>query len=243
MMLRSPLLPFEHGFTTREGGVSEAPYASLNLGSKWGDDPARVRENRRRFFREAGIERLFSVTQVHGGDVAKVGAEAEPEEVSRMRADALVTNLPAVSLGIYTADCIAILMGDPKTGAIGAAHAGWRGTVEGIAATTAGALAESYGAKPEDLRVAFGPSIGPCCFEVGEEVAAKFSSEFVKPRPGRKPTIDLRAANVAQLVSAGVRADHIEASPPCTACDRARFYSFRRDGRETGQHVAYIYRR
>ena len=243
MMIRSASLPFEHGFTTREGGVSEGPYAAFNLGSKWGDDPARVRENRRRFFREAGIERLYSVTQVHGAHVAKVGAEAEPEEVARMHADGLTTNLPGVALGIYTADCIAILMGDSKTGAIAAAHAGWRGTVEGIAAAAAGALTLSFGANPQDLWVALGPSIGPCCFEVGEDVAAKFSSEFVKPRPGRKPTVDLRAANVAQLVSAGIPRDHIDAKPPCTSCDRARFYSFRRDGRETGQHVAYIWRR
>ena len=185
MMLRSPILPFEHGFTTREGGVSEGPYASLNLGSKWGDDPARVRENRRRFFREAGIERLFSVTQVHGADVARVGPEAEPEEIARMRADALVTNQPGVALGIYTADCIAILMVDPKTGGLAAAHAGWRGSVEGIAATAVGALVSAFGAQPEAIRVAFGPSIGPCCFEVGEDVAAKFDPEFVKPRPGQ----------------------------------------------------------
>src|SRR5215470_17819214 len=108
MILRSAQIPFPHGFTTREGGVSEGAYASLNLGSKWGDDPARVRENRRRFFREAGISRLFSVTQVHGADVARVGPESEPEEVARMRADALVTSAPGVALGIYTADCVAI---------------------------------------------------------------------------------------------------------------------------------------
>jgi YfiH family protein len=237
------MLPFEHGFTTRDGGVSEGPYASFNLGSKWGDDPARVRENRRRFFREAGIERLFSVTQVHGGDVTHVGPEAEPEELARHRADAIITNQLNAPLGIYTADCIAILIGDPKTGAIAAAHAGWRGTVENVATKAARALVTTFGSKWEDLRVAFGPSIGPCCFEVGEDVAAKFNPEFVKPRPGQKPTIDLRAANVAELVSAGVRKEHIDASPPCTACDRARFYSFRRDGRETGQHVAYIFRR
>src|SRR5437773_9671807 len=96
LLLRSPVIPeeFAHGFTTREGGVSEGPYATLNLGSKWGDDPARVRENRRRFFREAGIERLFSVTQVHGQDVARIGPEADVEAVSRTRADAMASAEP-----------------------------------------------------------------------------------------------------------------------------------------------------
>jgi YfiH family protein len=242
MMLRSAVLPFPHGFTTREGGVSEGPYAALNLGSKWGDDPARVRENRRRFFREAGIERLFSVTQVHGRDVTRIGPEADVEAISRVRADAMASQEPGVALGIYTADCIPLLLGDPKTGVFAAVHAGWRGTAAGIATAVVEALVEHYQVAAADLRVALGPSIGPCCFEVGEDVAAKFASNFVKPRQGRKPTVDLRAANVAQLVAAGVREAHIDASAPCTACDRERFYSFRRDGRETGQHVAYIRR-
>src|SRR5262249_26747071 len=145
--------------------------------------------------------------------------------------------------GIYTADCTPILFCDPETGAYGAAHAGWRGTAAGVAAAVVTTLVDSYGVAPANLRIPLGPSIGPCCFEVRPDVAAKFSPESVKPRPGRKPTIDLRAANRAQLVAAGVRTENIDAAPPCTACDSARFFSFRRDGRETGQHVAYIYRR
>src|SRR5215470_13117816 len=133
MILRSAQIPFPHGFTTREGGVSEGSYAALNLGSKWGDDPARVRENRRRFFRAAGIERLWSVTQVHGADVTRIGPESDAEAISRTRADAMTSGEPGVALGIYTADCIPILMCDAKTGAFAAAHAGWRGTVAGVA--------------------------------------------------------------------------------------------------------------
>src|SRR5215468_8348701 len=112
MMLRSPLLPFPHGFSTREGGVSEGPYAWLNLGAKWGDDPARVRENRRRFFRAAGIEGVFSVSQVHGAEVAVVDAAlaGDPEAVARTRADALVTQLPGVAVAVYTADCVPVLL-------------------------------------------------------------------------------------------------------------------------------------
>jgi hypothetical protein len=242
MMLQSPILPFPHGFTTRQGGVSEAPYSTLNLGSKWGDDPARVRENRRRFFRAAGIEQLWSVVQVHGADVVRIGPESSVEAISRIRADALTSAERGVALGIYTADCIPMLLCDAETGACAAAHAGWRGVVAGVATATVQALRDHHGAEPANLRVALGPSIGPCCFEVGADVAAKFSPDHVKPRAGKKPTIDLRAAGVAQLVAAGVRPANIDANAPCTACDRERFYSFRRDGRETGQHVAFICR-
>ncbi|HJZ84164.1 MAG TPA: peptidoglycan editing factor PgeF [Polyangia bacterium] len=247
-LLRSPMVPapFVHGFSTRAGGVSGAAYASLNLGAKWGDDPARVRENRRRFLRAASIGQLLSLTQVHGADVVIIDAEraAEPEAVARSRGDALACDLSGIALGIYSADCIPILLADPETGAFAAAHAGWRGTVAGVAAAVVRALVQRYRTNPAHLRVALGPSIGPCCFEVGEEVAARFQAPFVRPGASRngRPTVDLRAANQAVLVSAGVPAHQIDALPACTACDPARFYSFRRDGRETGQHVAFITR-
>jgi YfiH family protein len=237
-------VPFRHGFTTRQGGVSQGPYASFNLGAKWGDDPAYVRENRRRLFRAAELGRLFSVTQVHGGDVVRVDADADHEAIARSRADALYTRAPGVALGVYTADCIALLIADPKTGAFAAAHAGWKGTLANVGVAVARALIDMWSCDPADLRVAMGPSIGPCCFEVAPDVASRFPADFVRPGAGGggKPTVDLRAANRAALVSLGVRPDHIDADPPCTKCDRERFYSYRRDGRDTGQHVAFITR-
>jgi len=169
---------------------------------------------------------------------------AEPETVARAHADAMATDLAGLALGIYSADCIPILLADPETGAFAAAHAGWRGTVAGIARAVVHTLVRRFGSQPARLRVAMGPSIGPCCFEVGDEVAARFSGRFVQAAesPRGRPTVDLRAANRALLEEAGVPTLNIDGAPPCTACDPARFYSFRRDGRETGQHVAFIMR-
>ena len=246
-LLRSDRLPpgFVHGFTTRAGGISEGPFGALNLGAKWGDDPARVRENRRRLFRAAGVERLYSATQVHGSEVVALAPQADPEEIAGRHADALCAAAPGLALAIYSADCIALLFCDPKTGAIAAAHAGWRGTAAGIARATVSALGRAFGARPEDLHVALGPSIGPCCFEVGPEVAEKFAPAFVRSGAGRsgRATVDLRAANRAALIEAGVPETHIDADPPCTGCEPARFFSYRRDGRQTGQHVGFIVRR
>src|SRR5215831_7124488 len=198
-LLRSRVLPddFLHGFSTRVGGVSEGAYAWLNLGAKWGDDPARVRENRRRFFRAAGVEGVLSVRQVHGADVTVVDAAlaTDPETVARTRADALVTPLPGVAVAVYTADCIPVLLADPVRGALGAVHAGWRGLVAGVIGAAVAALGRG-GTRPRDVRAALGPSIGPCCFEVGDEVAAQFAPAFVKPGASvrGRPLVDLRAA-------------------------------------------------
>ena len=248
-LLRSSVLldGFVHGFSTRVGGISEGPYAWLNLGAKWGDDPARVRENRRRFFRAAGIDGVLSLSQVHGAEVTVIDAAlaTDPEAVARTRADALVTELPGIAIAVYTADCVPVLLADPVRGALAAVHAGWRGMVAGVIGAAVATLGRAFGSRPADLRAALGPSIGPCCFEVGDEVAVQFSPAFVKPgAPSRgRPVVDLRAAARDSLLTAGVPAGQIDADPPCTACDASRFYSFRRDGRETGQHVAFMARR
>src|SRR5262249_49181301 len=149
-----------------------------------------------------------------------------------------------VALGIYSADCVAILLVDPRTGVVGAMHAGWRGTAQEIARKTVDTLVAIYKVNPADLCAAMGPSIGPCCFEVGPEVAAQFPSNFVRQGAGKsgKATVDLRAANRAALLAAGMSGDKIDSGAHCTSCDRTRFFSFRRDGRETGQHVAFVTR-
>jgi YfiH family protein len=247
-LLRSSTLPppFEHGFTTRVGGVSEGAYQSLNLGAKWGDHPACVRENRRRFFRAAGLERLFSATQVHAAQCVRIDSrETDSETIARIHADALYSRTADVALGVYTADCLPILLADPRSGALAAVHAGWRGTLVGVVLATVRSLMEAFRCRPGDLSVALGPSIGPCCFEVGPEVAARFDPRFVHAGagPNGKTTVDLRAANRDQLIRVGVHPAQIDAAVPCTMCDPDRFFSFRRDGRETGQMVSYIIRR
>jgi YfiH family protein len=160
---------FAHGFTTRAGGVSAAPYDTLNLGGKWGDEPAHVTENRRRVAEAIG-GRPFVARQVHGTVIRRVRAGDDLDAVARQEADGLCTDAPGLVLGVFVADCVPVLLADARTGACAAVHAGWRGTVAGILPAAVRTLASEFGARPSDLRVALGPAIGPCCFEVGLEV-------------------------------------------------------------------------
>ena len=228
------------GFSTRLGGVSTGPHESLNLGAKWGDDPARVAENRRLLAADAGFDplRLTVARQVHGATCISADGR-DPAEIRLLAADALVATEPGRAVGVFTADCLPILFADGH-GRVAAAHAGWRGTVAGVAAATFAALQQA-GATPRSIHAVLGPSIGPCCFEVGEEVAAEF--DRVAPRavlraPGKKPHVDLRVANVELLNAAGLR--HTSVFPFCTMCRADLFYSFRRDGGGIGQMLSFI---
>jgi len=244
-LYRSPVLPsegFTHGFPERTGGVSTGLRASLNLGVRWGDDRANVETNRRRLAEHAGYDpaALQITRHVHGTAVWTVGQPlAEGAEF-----DGLVCDHPGPVLGAFAADCIPLLFAEPDARICGAAHAGWRGTVAGIAAQVITRMTE-LGARPERVRVALGPSIGPCCFEVGPEVVAEFRAAFGEV-PGmivagpRKDHIDLRIATRAVLERAGVRADRIDDRQPCTRCEADRFFSYRRDGQAGGVHMAFI---
>jgi YfiH family protein len=244
LMVTSPTLRgIRHGFSTRRGGVSTGKYATLNLGSKWGDDPEAVAHNRRRFAAAGGFDyaRLNTATQVHGARVALVVDGTLPERVAATEADVVATAVPGAVVGIYTADCVPILIADDDL-RVAAVHAGWRGTVQGVAVAAVEALV-SIGAHRERLRAALGPSICVRCFEVGEEVALQFEQlvpSSVTRRPGRRPHVDLWIANRALLVGAGVRPDAIDAAPPCTMCEPERFFSFRRDGSGIGQQLSFI---
>jgi len=242
---RSPILPddgFVHGFPERGGGVSTGPRASLNLGYRWGDDRANVDENRRLLAAHVGYDPdQLQVTQhVHGTRVWAVGEPLpDPPEF-----DGLVTDREGPVLGAFAADCIPMLFADPVARVAGACHAGWRGTVAGVAANVVARMTE-LGARPGDVRVALGPSIGPCCFEVGAEVVEAFRERFadlaglVVAGP-RKDHVDLRVASRAVLEGAGVAPDHIDDRPPCTRCTPDRFFSYRRDGRDGGVHMGFI---
>jgi YfiH family protein len=241
----SPVLPTEgflHGFPERGGGVSTGARASLNLGMRWGDDQSLVEENRRLLARHAGYdpEQLQITRHVHGTSVWKVG---EPLP-SSAEFDGLVCDRPGPVLGAFAADCIPMLFADPNARVIGAAHAGWRGTVGGVAKNVVARMTE-LGARAEHIRVALGPSIGPCCFEVGAEVVAQFREAFgevpamVVAGP-HKDHIDLRVATRALLERTGVRPENIDDQPPCTKCEADRFFSYRRDGLDGGVHMAFI---
>jgi YfiH family protein len=244
-LYRSRVIPdqgFLHGFPERTGGVSTGARASLNLGLRWGDDREAVDENRRRVAAHVGYapDQLQVTKHVHGTAVWRVGEPLpEPPEF-----DGLVCDRAGPVLGAFAADCIPLVFAEPDARVIGAAHAGWRGTVGGVAGNVVARMAE-LGARPERVRVALGPSIGPCCFEVGPEVTAQFRERF-GALPGmvvagpRKEHIDLRVATRAILEQAGVRAEHIDAAPPCTQCNPDRFFSYRRDGKDGGVHMGFI---
>ncbi len=241
----SPVIPrdgFVHGFPERGGGVSTGLRASLNLGVRWGDDRANVDENRRRLAAFAGYapEQLQAMRHVHGTAVWAVG-EALPDPAEF---DGLVCDRVGPVLSAFAADCIPLVFAEPEARVIGSAHAGWRGTVGGVATNVIARMVE-LGARADRVRVALGPSIGPCCFEVGPEVVEQFRAAFGE-LPGmvvagpRKDHIDLRVASRAVLERAGVRSDHIDDRPPCTRCEPARFFSYRRDGKDGGVHMGYI---
>jgi YfiH family protein len=242
---RSAVLPTEgflHGFPERHGGVSTGLRSSLNLGRRWGDDGANVDANRTLLAEHAGYDpaQLVATRHVHGTNVYKVGEPlADDAEF-----DGLVCDRPGPVLGAFAADCIPILFADPVARVCGAAHAGWRGTVAGVAKNVVDRMRE-LGAQPENLRVALGPSIGACCFEVGPEVVDEFRAAL-GDLPGlvvqgpNKDHLDLRVATRAILERAGVKPKHIDDRPPCTKCEADRFFSYRRDGREGGVHMAFI---
>ncbi|HET6150163.1 MAG TPA: peptidoglycan editing factor PgeF [Polyangia bacterium] len=249
-LVRSEIIParFHHGFTTRRGGVSRPPYDSLNLGSKWGDARVNVVENQRRLLAAAGADRIFVARQVHGASAVRVRAGDSIDTVAAIEADALYSDAAGLALGAYVADCVPALIADPRTGAFAAVHAGWRGTVAGVLPAAVRALCGDLGARPGDLRVALGPAIGVCCFEVGDEVVAVVeqlipgaaSAGAIRPGPRGRAHVDLKRVNVLLLQAEGVPASSVDAGPECTSCERARFFSYRRDQGRTGQAIGFI---
>lgn len=221
---------FLHGFSLRAGGVSTGPFASLNLGGSVGDDPAAVEENLQRFARAAGLAAPpVTATQVHG--VVVVAAA----EARRAQADAVVATAAGEAVAIRTADCVPLLLAHPRSGRAAAVHAGWRGTIDGVLAAALRALA----APPAELLVAIGPAIGPCCYEVSEELAGRFRASFgAVVAPARH--LDLHRCHELALAQAGVPAASIERVGGCTACDPGRFFSHRRDAGRTGRHLSFI---
>lgn len=225
-----------HCFTTRMGGVSTGVLESLNIGMSRGDDPENVLENYRRLGAAIGFDpaNLVHSRQVHSDIVYTV---TEAERGAGLFAphlpdcDALITNVPGIALTVFTADCTPILFHDPVTGAVGAAHAGWRGTVKGIAARVVEAMAREYGSRPENIHAAIGPNIGLCHFETDADVPdalrAAFGAEmeaFIVP-DGQKFRVDLKAVNRWVLEQAGVT--QVDISTECTVCQCRRFWSHR----------------
>ncbi|MGH3072478.1 MAG: peptidoglycan editing factor PgeF [Gaiellaceae bacterium] len=230
MIRWSPPGPYEVVFSTREGGVSEGPYASLNLGRLTSDDVERVDENRRRLCAEVGadLDRLALNRQVHSTLVhrAASGARGEP-------GDGLWTEERDLPVLAMSADClpIALVRADPAVPAVAVLHAGWRGLLAGIAAAGVAALREPCVSETQSLRAAVGPAIGPCCYEVGAEVAEPFRERFGEDvLHGRN--LDLWTSAERALNAAGI--EDVHRVDLCTACNPDRFFSHRRTGKPRG---------
>lgn len=235
-------LPVQAHVSTRHGGVSPAPWSSLNFSVSRGDDPARVTENFARLCAALGIDPDDPVRthQVHGTTVAKVDWD---EAGSRQKAtDALITDAVELPLFLVFADCVPLLLYDAAQHVLGICHAGWRGTLNGVAVATLWAMQAAYGSEPADVRVGIGPSIGPDSYEVGEEVynlaLAKLPQAerfFHFPNgPDANPYFDLWQANAAQLIEAGIPAAQIEISGIDTAQNIDDFYSHRAEQGQCG---------
>jgi len=243
-----------HGISTRLGGVSEPPYATLNLGGGVKDDPDRVRQNRNVFLERLGHRPASTagVRQVHGNQVvvARRGDanwDTVPASPPIAEADGLVTNEPGLAVAVVAADCVPILFWDPLKRAASAAHAGWRGTVAGIAASTIKAMVETFDSRPSDIRAGIGPGIGPCCYEIDAAVVEPLQAALpdVAERvvtAGRPDhwMLDLPEANRLQLLAAGLREEHIEVMDLCTSCNTDLLYSQRVEGYPCGRFAAAI---
>lgn len=238
---------FANGFSTRMSGVSPMPQEALNLAGFNDDAAENIYENRRRFIKLfAGEWTLTSCWQVHGADVRVVktlreasGTPGTPGETERC--DALITDAARILLGVKTADCVPVLLGDARTGAVAAIHAGWRGTLATILSRALERMREEYGTNPQDVRAAIGPAARACCYEVGADVIEAFRERFTEAGELFAPTraghalIDLHKANRQQLVSAGISAERIHTAPLCTMCRTDLFFSYRREKKLYGR--------
>lgn len=238
--VRSTLLTehgFAHAFSLRTGGVSEGPFASLNLARSVGDDPACVAQNMERFAAELGSRAIYEVSQVHGREVVEVRETDEVMAVRDREADALVARVAGHAVAVRTADCVPILLAHIGSGHVAAVHAGWRGVVARIAEAAVGQLGD-----PAELVAAIGPHIRLGAFEVSPEIAEQIASvahgESVVQARDPRPHVDLARAVRAQLAALGVT--RIDDVGGCTHADPGRFFSHRRDRGQTGRHLSAI---
>ena len=224
---------FTNGFSTRLGGVSPFPENDLNLAGFNEDTAENIYENRRRFLAAIGGDfDLATAWQVHGDHIKVVGSRAEAAD-SDEHADALISDLPRTLIGVKTADCVPVLIADPKHGAFAAVHAGWRGTVQSIAVKSIELMSGRYGSDPADLVCAIGPAAGCGSYEIGQDVIDAFAAAFSDSDAYFTPTrtghalVDLHIANRRQLIAAGVPDPNIRTAPFCTMEHTNLFFSYR----------------
>jgi YfiH family protein len=234
------------GFIGRRGGVSRGVYASFNLAGWIGDDPAAVAENWRRWHAANPVIRPAILMQVHRAEVIRVRRGDAILDGNRPSADGMVTTDANIALGIFSADCVPVLLYDATAHAAGALHAGWRGALANIVEAGLGAMS-AVGARPDRIRAAIGPAIGPCCFEVDTKLADEFGRQIPAAasfrrsgRPG-KAYLDLRGIVRSQLEAAGLDPNEIRMAGPCTRCNQDEYFSRRgAGGAVTGLQMSFI---
>ncbi len=250
-IVRSKLISYPHGFSTRRGGVSEGVFESLNLGMNRGDDKEKVKENYRRFLEECGIEceEFVCGEQVHGSRVMTVHKEDARVPYgydTLFEADGYVTSDPGVPLAIFTADCIPLLMADEKAGVAAAVHSGWRGTVQDIEKNAVNSMLE-LGASCENIKACIGPAIGRCCFEVGEEVIEGITDllhgdalDLYDKKENGKYMLDLKGVLKRSLINSGLSEENIDIIKDCTMCLHDKYWSHRYTGGIRGSQASII---
>jgi YfiH family protein len=234
-----------HGFMGRRGGNSVGPYAGLNVSYRVGDDNQVVSQNVCDVKHLVGIHdgKIVTMKQVHGDQIVEVKDKALKETGE---ADGMVTVGTGIHLGVLTADCVPILIVAPKHKIVAAVHAGWRGTLMGIAGKMVRQFNDSFGVRADEVEAALGPSIGACCYEVKDDVTRPLREKWgrtadanIQTRDG-KSFVDLRHFNCAILESAGVSSKQIFQIGPCTSCASDEFFSYRRERKETGRQISFV---
>lgn len=231
-----------HAFLGRTGGVSSGHLASLNLGRREEDRAENLAENKKRVAKSFGTDadKIFTVSQVHSDRIVIIDrTDTAPEEVKPFEADAIITDIKGISIGILTADCVPLLFLDSRNKVMAAVHAGWKGTASKIASKTVKMMIERFESRPQEIKAAIGPAIGACCYEVGQEVldAVGYRGNASVQREG-KWYLDLPRANLLQLQEMGV-AD-IDVSGICTSCRTDLFFSHRGEKGKTGRQLSFI---
>lgn len=237
------------GFTTRNGGVSRAPYNSLNLGLNTEDLQAHVEGNRSTFCRSFDVsqQQFLTVSQVHGDDLLLID-QANPDlsHFLKVEVDGIVTNQPGIMLGILVADCFPVLLWDTQKKVVAAVHVGWRGAASGILKKAVNAMVKHFGCEADDIRAAIGPGIGAHQFEVDRPVrdafrkGSGFWDEISKEVSLGHWQVDLALSCRLQLEKAGLNPAWIEGASECTCCHQELFFSYRRDKGVTGRQLGFI---
>lgn len=235
-----------HAFLSRHGGVSAGEFATLNFDLRGGDRADDIERNKGKAGAAFGVtfDRLVNPVQVHGNAVVVLDA-ASVKSYKNVEADAVVTNVPGVPVGILTADCLPVLLYDPVKKAAGAAHAGWRGTLSDVCGRAVDAMKERFGSRPEDIIAALGPHIKPCCYCVSNDVYVAFEKAHggglpYFSRSGDSFMLDIGGANRISLVAAGLKEENIADVSVCASCEAADFFSYRKEGGRTGRQLSFI---